>query len=143
MKSRQPGPMSKRQRRNPRPPRQVACRAFRLSLLSRPVLAASCAPGLALGQDWFRSLPRVGGLVEVLLEGLDAPTGLAADDRSVFVCTRGTELNDYRGRILRRSDEGVTSTLTVNQWQAFAIAVDERAVYFTTDADGGLHAILR
>jgi sugar lactone lactonase YvrE len=99
--------------------------------------------GASYGDGKLLRMPRRGGPVEVLLEGLDAPTGLAADDTGVFVCTRGIELNDYRGRILRRSNEGVTSTLATNQWQAFAIAVDERAVYWTTDSDGGLHAILR
>jgi hypothetical protein len=88
-------------------------------------------------------MPRHGGPVEVLLDSLDAPDGLAADATSVFICTRGTELNDYRGRILRYGDGGTIITLATDQWQPFAIAVDDRAVYWTTDSDGGLHALLR
>ncbi|HEX5100982.1 MAG TPA: hypothetical protein VFV94_15840 [Polyangiaceae bacterium] len=88
-------------------------------------------------------MPRDGGPIEVLLEGLDAPDGLAVDASSVFVCTRGTFANDYRGRILRRSDDGRVQTLAEDQWEPFAIAVDERAVYWTTDAASGLSAIRR
>jgi streptogramin lyase len=88
-------------------------------------------------------MPRAGGPIEVLLEGLDAPDGLAADASSVFLCTRGTTMNDFRGRILRRSDDGTVQTLADDQWEPFAIAVDEDAVYWTNDAESGLNAIRR
>lgn len=88
-------------------------------------------------------MSRGGGPTETLLENLDAPDGLAADASGVFICTRGTELNHYRGRILRRADDGSVSTLASEQSEPFAIAVDERAIYWTTDADSGLHALLR
>jgi hypothetical protein len=45
-------------------------------------------------------MPRDGGPIEVLVEGLDAPDGLAVDASGVFLCTSGTAMNDYRGRIL-------------------------------------------
>jgi len=88
-------------------------------------------------------MPRDGGVIEVLLDGLDAPDGLAVDASSVFISTRGVGMNGYRGRVVRRSDDGTTRTLADNQAEAFAIAVDDEAVYWTTDADSGLNAIRR
>jgi sugar lactone lactonase YvrE len=88
-------------------------------------------------------MPRDGGPIEVLLEGLDAPDGLAADASGVFLSTRGTVMNGYHGRILRRSDAGTTQTLAADQSEPFAVAVDDQSVYFTTDADSGLNAIRR
>jgi len=74
---------------------------------------------------------------------LDFPTGLAADTAAVYVCTRGNATTDSHGRIVRLSDDGVVSTLAVDQAEPFAIAVDGTGVYWTADSDNGLYAIKR
>ena len=99
------------------------------------------AQGYADGR--FSRMPRTGGPVEVLIDHLDSPTGLAADTAAFYVCTRGTELNGYRGKIVRLANDGQISTLAIDQAEPFAIAVDGTGVYWTTDADNGLHSIQR
>jgi sugar lactone lactonase YvrE len=118
-------------------PRAPLIRGEQLYFLEQGTEAAEFTDGRLL------RIPRSGGPLEVLLEQLDAPTGLAADADSVYVCTGGTALNGHLGRIVRRADDGRVSTLAVNQAQPFAIAVDEQAVYFTVDGDSALRAIRR
>jgi hypothetical protein len=86
-------------------------------------------------------MPKAGGSTEVLVEQLDAPLGLAADDTSVYVSTRGRAQNGFRGRIVRRADSGQVSTLVTGQAEPTSIAVDARAVFWT--ADSGLYALPR
>jgi hypothetical protein len=91
----------------------------------------------------LRRMPLAGGPSEVLVEQLDAPRGLAVDTAAVYLCTRGTSRNGYKGKIVRLSEDGQISTLAIDQAEPFAIAVDGSGVYWTTDADNALHAILR
>lgn len=86
-------------------------------------------------------MPKAGGNTEVLVEQLDAPLGLAADATSVYVSTRGSSENGFRGRIVRRADNGQVSTLVTGQAEPTSIAVDARAVFWT--ADTGLYALQR
>jgi len=88
-------------------------------------------------------MPRTGGAIEVLLENLDAPDGLAVDSAAVYLCTRGTTQNNFKGKVVRLGDDGAVSTLAVGQAEPFAIAVDGNAVFWTTDADNALHSIDR
>lgn len=88
-------------------------------------------------------MPIAGGAVETLLENLDSPNGLAADSAGVYLCTRGTTANGFKGKVVRLGDDGEVSTLAVGQAQPFAIAVDGDAVFWTTDADNTLHSIDR
>ena len=86
---------------------------------------------------------RTGGTVDVLMDRLEAPTGLTADTAALYLCTRGTVRNGYLGRIVRLADDGQISTLAVDQAEPFGIAVDGTGVYWTTDGDNGLHSVAR
>ena len=88
-------------------------------------------------------MPSAGGTVDVLLDNLDAPNGLAADTAGIYLCTRGTTENGFKGKIVRLGDDGEVATLAVGQAEPFAIAVDGDAVFWTTDADNTLHSIDR
>jgi hypothetical protein len=88
-------------------------------------------------------IPKGGGDATILLQDLDAPTGIAADTAAIYLCTRGTALNGFLGKIVRLGDDGEVSTLAVNQPQPFAIAVDGQAVFWTTDANNTLRSIAR
>jgi len=88
-------------------------------------------------------MARGGGTIEVLLEKLAEPRALAADPVAVYVAIRGTTLKNSSGKIARFSDDGQASTLATDQAEPFAVVVDDTAVYWTTDADNGLHALAR
>jgi hypothetical protein len=88
-------------------------------------------------------MPRAGGDPVVLVAGLDAPTGLAADADALYVCTRGNGANGFQGRVVRLSDSGELRTLAVDQPEAHSIAVDATGVYWTVDAADGLRALKR
>jgi len=100
-------------------------------------------PEAGYGDGRLLRVPRTGGDVQVLVEELDAPTGLAADTASVYVSTRGNDANGFRGRIVRRADSGEVSTLATDQAEAISIAVDDRAVFWTVDTEHGLHSLER
>ncbi len=100
-------------------------------------------PAASYADGRFSRMPRAGGPIEVLVDHLNAPTGLAADTAAFYLCESGTELNGHRGRIVRLANTGEISTLAVNQAEPFAIAVDGTGVYWTTDSDNGLHSVQR
>ncbi|HEX3776549.1 MAG TPA: hypothetical protein VHV51_18885 [Polyangiaceae bacterium] len=88
-------------------------------------------------------MPKSGGDATILLQDLDAPSGIAADTAAIYLCTRGTTENGLLGKIVRLGDDGQVSTLAVNQPQPFAIAVDGEALFWTTDANNTLRSIAR
>jgi hypothetical protein len=114
-----------------------APRGDTLYFLELGTKAANFADGRLL------SVPRTGGVPQVLMDALDAPTALAADTAALYLCTRGTTQNGFLGKIVRLGDDGQVSTLAIDQAEPFAIAVDGAGVYWTTDADNALHTIAR
>ena len=90
-----------------------------------------------------RRMRRSGGSIDVLMDHLEAPTGLTADTAAIYLCTRGTVRTNFKGRIVRIADDGQVSTLAVGQAEPFGIAVDGTGIYWTADSDNGLHSIAR
>lgn len=88
-------------------------------------------------------MPRAGGDADVLVQDLDAPTALAADETSLYIATRGNQANGFRGRIVRFADDGQVATLATDQAEAISIAVDDRAVFWTVDGESALRALER
>jgi hypothetical protein len=82
-------------------------------------------------------MPLDGGDVDLLVDALAAPSALAADDTSLYVATRGSSDGGVAGRIVRFGDDGQLDVLAVDQSDAMSIAVDDAAIYWTVERQGG------
>lgn len=88
-------------------------------------------------------MPIAGGDVDLMVDALAAPSALAADDASIYVAVRGSGVMGVAGRIVRFGDDGRLDNLAVDQADAMSIAVDDAAIYWTAEREGGLFELKR